>query len=404
MQFTPAIASAILLFCSATLAAPVPQLAGEGAAANSILSSTDNGVGYGIENAEDNTAALITSTKGGIPAVPATKARRQLAGEGAAADSILTDTDNGVGYGVENAEDNTANLITSVKGGSTTTGGSSGSSNPPPPPPPHKSRRQLAGEGAAADSILTDTDNGVGYGVENAEDNTANLITSVKGGSTTTGGGSGSNPPPPPPPHKFRRQGDKISNGLKAIGNAAGVGVVTDPVGNAGDSLDGTLTSGAANAGASIGSTEETTLENAGSAVPKFRRQGDKISNGLKAIGNAAGVGAVTDPVGNAGDSADGTLTSGAANAGAQIGSTEETTLENAGSAVPKFRRQGDKISNGLKAIGTAAGVGAVTDPVGNEGDSLDGTLTSDAANAGAQIGSTEETTLENAGSAVPKM
>lgn len=339
MQFTPAIASAILLFCSATLAAPVPQLAGEGAAANSILSSTDNGVGYGIENAEDNTAALITKTKGGAPAVPATKFRRQLAGEGAAADSILTDTDNGVGYGVENAEDNTANLITSVKGGSTTTGSGSGSSNPPPPPPPHKFRRQLAGEGAAADSILTDTDNGVGYGVENAEDNTANLITSVKGGSTTTGSGSGSgsNPPPPPPPHKFRRQGDKISNGLKAIGNAAGVGAVTDPVGNAGDSADGTLTSGAANAGASIGSTEETTLENAGSAVPKFRRQGDKISNGLKAIGSAAGVGAVTTPVGDEGDSLDGTLTSDAANAGAQIGGTEETTLENIGSAVPKM-------------------------------------------------------------------
>ena len=34
------------------LAAPIPQLAGEGAACNSILSSTDNGVGYGIENAE----------------------------------------------------------------------------------------------------------------------------------------------------------------------------------------------------------------------------------------------------------------------------------------------------------------------------------------------------------------
>ena len=49
------------------------------------------GVGFGIENALDNTANLITSVKGGAPA----KARRQLAGEGAAADSILTDTDNG---------------------------------------------------------------------------------------------------------------------------------------------------------------------------------------------------------------------------------------------------------------------------------------------------------------------
>jgi hypothetical protein len=270
MHFTPAIASAILFFSTGILAAPIPQLAGEGAAANSILSSTDNGVGFGVKNAEDNAANLITSAKGSVPAVP--KVARQLAGEGAAANSILSSTDNGVGFGVENAEDNTANLITSVKGGSTT------------------------------------------------------------GGSTT----GGSPPPPPPPGPKFRRQADKIANGAKAIGNAAGVGVVTEPVGNAGDSLDGTLTSGAANAGASIGNTEETTLENAGSAVPKFRRQLDKIANGAGAIGNAAGVGAVTNPIQAAGDSIDGTLTSGAANAGASIGNTEETTLESAGSTVPK--------------------------------------------------------------------
>jgi hypothetical protein len=394
MHFTPAIASAILLFSTGILAAPVPQLAGEGAAANSILSSTDNGVGFGIENAEDNTANLISSVKGGVPAVP--KIARQLAGEGAAANSILSSTDNGVGFGIENAEDNTANLITSVKGGSTT----GGSSAPPPPPPGPKSRRQLAGEGAAANSILSSTDNGVGYGIENAEDNIANLITSVKGGSTT---GGSSAPPPPPPGPKSRRQADKIANGAKAIGNAAGVGVVTDPVGNAGDSLDGTLTSGAADAGASIGNTEETTLENIGSAVPKFRRQADKIANGLKAIGNAAGVGAVTDPIGNAGDSLDGTLTSGVADAGASIGNTEETTLENVGSAIPKFRRQGDKIANGFGAIGNAAGVGVVSDPIQQAGDSADGTLTSGAADAGASIGNTEESTLEGIGSAVPK-
>jgi hypothetical protein len=383
MHFTPAIASAILLFSTGILAAPVPQLAGEGAAANSILSSTDNGVGFGIENAEDNTANLISSVKGGVPAVP--KIARQLAGEGAAANSILSSTDNGVGFGIENAEDNTANLISSVKGGV---------------PAVPKSRRQLAGEGAAANSILSSTDNGVGFGIENAEDNTANLITSLKGGSTT---GGSSAPPPPPPGPKFRRQADKIANGAKAIGNAAGVSVVTDPVGNAGDSLDGTLTSGAADAGASIGNTEETTLENIGSAVPKFRRQGDKIANGLKAIGNAAGVGAVTDPVGNAGDSLDGTLTSGAADAGASIGNTEETTLENVGSAVPKFRRQGDKIANGFGAIGNAAGIGAVSDPIQQAGDSADGTLTSGAADAGASIGNIEESTLEGIGSAVPK-
>lgn len=216
MQFTQATATAILLFTAQVLAAPVAQLHGEGAAADSILTDTDNGVGYGIENAEDNTATLITSTKGStaVPAVP--KTRRQLHGEGAAADSILTDTDNGVGFGIENAEDNTANLITSTKGGA-------------------KHRRQLHGEGAAADSILTDTDNGVGFGIENAEDNTANLITSTKGGA------------------KHRRQADKIANGAKAIGSAAGVSSVTDPIGNAGDGIDGSLTDGASNIGADTG-------------------------------------------------------------------------------------------------------------------------------------------------------
>lgn len=49
MYFNAKVASAIILFTSGALAAPVPQLAGEGAAANSILSSTDNGVSFGIE-------------------------------------------------------------------------------------------------------------------------------------------------------------------------------------------------------------------------------------------------------------------------------------------------------------------------------------------------------------------
>jgi hypothetical protein len=267
MQLTPVIASAILLFSTTIFAAPLPQLAGEGAALNSIASSTDNGVGFGVENAEDNVADLITSIKGGST-------------------------------------------------GSTTPAGPGGA----PPPPPR--RRQLAGEGAALNSIASSTDNGVGFAVKNAEDNTAGLISKV----------TGSVPKIP----KTRRQLDKIANGAKDIGNAAGVSAAVNPVGDLGDSLDGTLTSAAANAGAQIGKTEETTLESAGSAVPKSRRQLDKIANGAKNIGNAAGVGAVVNPVGDLGDSLDGTLTSGAANAGAQIGSTEETTLEKAGSAVPK--------------------------------------------------------------------
>ena len=130
-------------------------------------------------------------------------------------------------------------------------------------------RRQLAGEGSAADSLLTDTDSGVGYGTENAEDKIADNISGITGHSSDAGqGGSGTSgsPPPPPPPHK--RQLDKISKGAQAIGNAAGVGQVTEPVTTAGVNIDGEATSGAANAGAEIGSTEESTLESAGNAVP----------------------------------------------------------------------------------------------------------------------------------------
>lgn len=109
-------------------------------------------------------------------------------------------------------------------------------------------RRRLINDHGFSD-ILTDTDSGTGYGIEDAEDNTANLISSITGGSTTSGSttssGSASAPPPPPPPPppparlRLRRQLDKISNGAGAIGDAAGLGTVTDPVAAEGDSVDG---------------------------------------------------------------------------------------------------------------------------------------------------------------------
>jgi hypothetical protein len=243
----------------------------------------------------------------------------QLAGEGAAANSILSDTDNGVGYGIENAEDNIAGNVATVNGVVLAV------------------RRQLAGEGAATDSILTDTDNGFGYGTEDAENNIAGNIATMTG--STSGSGAAPAPAPAPPKKgpKSRRQLDKIANGAGAIGNAAGVGAATDPVVAAADSADGTSTSAAANAGAEVGSTEEQTLEKVGSSVPKSRRQLDKIANGAGAISTAAGVGAATDPVVAAADSVDGTSTSAAVNAGAEVGSTEEQTLEKAGSSVPKL-------------------------------------------------------------------
>ena len=263
-----------------TLALPTPQLAGEGAACNSILSQTDNGIGYGIKNAEQNLAKNIASIKG--------NGRRQLAGEGAACNSILSQTDNGVGFGIKNAEENLAKNIADIKGGkipsvpSSGGGGGSGGGSAPPPPPP-------------------------------------------KGGP----GGPG------PKPH--RRQLDKISDGFQDVSSAAGTGDVTKSLTGTLDQLDGTMTGGAADAGAQIGNLEESTLESIGKAVPKLRRQLDKISDGFQAMSNAAGTGDATEGITDGLDSLDGTMTSGAADAGASLAGTEEASLESIGKAVPKI-------------------------------------------------------------------
>jgi hypothetical protein len=133
---------------------------------------------------------------------------------------------------------------------------------------------QLAGEGAALNSVFSSTDNGIGYGTEAAEENLAGNIASILGGTTTTGGSAAPAPAGPPPPGgqgpKGRRQLDKISNGFQAVGNSAGVGDSTKGLTNALDNLDGDLTSGAANLGAQVGSTEENTLIDIGKAVPRI--------------------------------------------------------------------------------------------------------------------------------------
>jgi hypothetical protein len=138
---------------------------------------------------------------------------------------------------------------------------------------------QLAGEGAASDSIISNIDNGVGYGVEDAEDKIAANIDSLKSGgglgnlgSSTggaTGGSSGPPPPPPPPGGPHRRQLDKISNGFQAISQAAGSGAETQGLTNQLDNVDGESTSDAANAGAQIGNAETSILTKIGSSVPK---------------------------------------------------------------------------------------------------------------------------------------
>jgi hypothetical protein len=137
---------------------------------------------------------------------------------------------------------------------------------------------QLAGEGAAADSILSGTDNAVGYGIEDAEDNIAGNIASVKSGSGlgnlggSTGGATGGSPPPPPPPPgpHHRRQLDKIAHGMQAMSNAAGTGSATEAATNELVDIDGQATGGAANAGAQIGNAEVETLEKIGSSVPRM--------------------------------------------------------------------------------------------------------------------------------------
>jgi hypothetical protein len=252
-------------------------------------------------------------------AILAAPIRRQLAGEGSACNSIFTDTDNGVGYGLEYAEENLAGSASSAKG-----------------------RRQLHGEGEACDSLFTQTDNGVGYGLENAEDGIAGNIAGLTGNSYTNGGaGTGGSPQPAPAPAKPapapgkpKRQLDKVANGFGAIGQAAGLTTLTSGPVTQLDSLDGTLTDGAANAGASLGTTEVETLEGLGKAVPR-KRQADKVAKGAAALGQVAGIQKFSDPTAESIESLDGTLTDGVANMGAGVADSEDQILEGTGSAVP---------------------------------------------------------------------
>lgn len=198
-------------------------------------------------------------------------------------------------------------------------------------------RRQLAGEGSACDSIVSDTDNATGYGTENAEDNTAALISgSSSSSSTTTTGGSAAAPPPPAKKGpKARRQLDKIANGASAILDAARLNQAGGVVKTVGDNVDGELTSGVANLGAQVGSSEEQTLEGAGKAIPR-KRQLDKMANGAAEILNAAQLNEEADIVKTDGDNIDGQLTGDAADIGSQVGGLEEDTLEGIGSSVGK--------------------------------------------------------------------
>ncbi|OAG08835.1 uncharacterized protein CC84DRAFT_1141828 [Paraphaeosphaeria sporulosa] len=116
--------------------------------------------------------------------------------------------------------------------------------------------------------------------------------------------------------------------------------------------------------------------------------------------GEGAAANSLLSSTDNGLDTIDGQSTSGAADLGAQVGNAEASTLEAVGSAIPK--RQLDKISNGAQTLSNAAGTGAATSTITTGLDSIDGILTSGAANTGADLGNTEAGTLEAAGSSVP--
>lgn len=222
----------------------------------------------------------------------------------------------------------------------------------------HRHRRQLAGEGAACNSILSSTDNGVGYGVENLLDGLAGDDTPASGGS---GGGNPAPPPPPPPaggPPPHRRQLDKIAKGVQTLSSAMGTGSATESTTEALVDLDGEATGAAANLGSELGGSEEQTLEEVGStlgkaggsilsgagggspsvpslpAIPHARRQLDKIAKGVQTLAASKGLGDATEGLTGVAVDLDGTLTGAAANVGQEIGSAEEGGLEEIGSGV----------------------------------------------------------------------
>ncbi|PPJ55354.1 hypothetical protein CBER1_10077 [Cercospora berteroae] len=121
----------------------------------------------------------------------------------------------------------------------------------------------------------------------------------------------------------------------------------------------------------------------------------------------------------------DGEATGTAADLGAEIGGTEEQTLEDVGSTVgkagggflgagggsskipslPKWngpaRRQLDKIAKGVQTLAASKGVGGATEGVTGVAVDLDGSLTGAAADLGQEVGSAEEEGLEGIGSGV---
>lgn len=111
-------------------------------------------------------------------------------------------------------------------------------------------RRQAAGVGQGSDDLFTDLDNGTGYGIEDAEDNTANTINQIKGAVPA------------------RRQLNKIADGANTLVSAAGSPQVGGQVDEIGNTVDTYGTNDSADAGDQAGTVAEQTLEAAGSDAP----------------------------------------------------------------------------------------------------------------------------------------
>ncbi|UZP39034.1 hypothetical protein NXS19_006850 [Fusarium pseudograminearum] len=117
--------------------------------------------------------------------------------------------------------------------------------------------RQLGGEGAAADSIISDTDNASGYAAQWIEWQRQRRR----------------QPPPPPPPEgrmtkMAKRQGDKLSDGAAAVLNQVGATGVADIIKTDGDAIDGQTTGDGALIGEQVGGDEEDIGERVGNLVP----------------------------------------------------------------------------------------------------------------------------------------
>ncbi|KAI5366551.1 hypothetical protein Slin14017_G041910 [Septoria linicola] len=299
MRSTPAIVVAIIAYCSnVVLAAPIPQIGGEGQACGAVLSDIDNAVDYGVENALDGLAGGVRG-KG-------TKTRRQLAGEGNACYDVLSDFDNATGYFTEDFLD-------------------TASGNQP---------------------AATGTGN-------NGQ------------GGTGSGSSAGSAPPPPPPPPP-KRQLDKISNGVQALSKALGTGSSTEAVTTAGDNIDGELTDAGTNVGGTIGDGEQLTAEQLGTQL------GEAVYGITEGAGNG---GAPTLPSGGL------------------------PTLPAGG--LRRGRRQLNKVADSIQTFAETYGFGSSTEAATDFANTLHGVGTDSVGQAGEAIGQSEENILENLGTEV---